>query len=147
MKKFIGIFLFLLIINLLVPVFYYKLYTSVKLPNLGGIPSQEELFISPSPPDKKEVSKDTVTLYDEAGKTTQEIPLLDYLIGAAACEMPAAYEAQAIKAQMVAIHSYYLYVQENPTYLDGGYITFNESLMKGFASKAKLQEYWQLNCE
>ncbi|MEG1863047.1 MAG: SpoIID/LytB domain-containing protein [Oscillospiraceae bacterium] len=141
MKKFIGIFAFLLVINLLVPVIYYKLYSGLNLPDRPMV--EEELSQEPSPPSK--IKKSTVTLYDEGAKTTVEIPLIDYLVGAAACEMPASYEAEAIKAQMVAIHSYYEYVQLNPTYLSTEYITFNEGLMKGYASKLKLQDYWQMN--
>ena len=44
-------------------------------------------------------------LLTETG-TVEEIPVRDYLIGAAAAELPAGYEPEAMKAQIVASHTY-----------------------------------------
>lgn len=43
---------------------------------------------------------------DSADGTVRTVPLRDYLIGAVGAEMPAAYEPEALKAQVVACHTY-----------------------------------------
>ncbi|MBQ7902282.1 MAG: SpoIID/LytB domain-containing protein [Oscillospiraceae bacterium] len=134
MKNFIGIFIFLLTINLFVPVIYCRVYSRM--------PGYE--FIAPESVPAEETGQ-TVTLMDRQSGKMMEIPLKDYLIGAAACEMPALYEKEAIKAQMVAVHSYYLYCRENPEHLKNGYIEINEDKMSGYASPARLMEYWQMD--
>lgn len=101
-------------------------------------------FIAPESTPAEETGQ-TVTLMDRQSGEMMEIPLKDYLIGAAACEMPALYEKEAIKAQMVAVHSYYLYCQENPEHLKNGYIEINEDKMSGYASPERLMEYWQMD--
>lgn len=135
MKNFIGIFIFLLVINLFVPVLYYRVYSQlpqleIGIENSGEQPEQEE-------------AQQTVTLKDRQTGQLMEISLEDYLIGAAACEMPALYNEEAIKAQMVAIHSYYLYCQQHPDYIEGGYITVDEKNLSGYASQTRLMEFWQ----
>lgn len=133
MKNFIGIFIFLLLTNFLVPLAYSKAYAI--------IPSKSYENITEDTKDN-ESSNDNVTLYDEETKSEINISLKDYIIGAAACEMPATYEENAIKAQMVAIHSYYLYCTNNPDFLENGLISVNEKNLKGYASKNKLNEFW-----
>lgn len=142
MKKFIGIFLFLLLINLVVPVLYYNLYSAAQTVLPVSSQSEEISSFAEAPSVKR---TDTVTIYDSEKNEAVELSLIDYLVGAAACEMPASYEAEAIKAQMIAIHSYYEYCQVHPEYINNGYVTFNETLMQGYASKNRLMDYWQLN--
>ena len=43
---------------------------------------------------------------DSADGTVRTVPLRDYLIGAVGAEMPAAYESEALKAQVIACHTY-----------------------------------------
>ena len=133
MKKIIGLYLFMIIINLAVPVAYTKVYS--RLPS-------DKVNISSTLPPAKETSE-MVKIYDNSTVTVLEIPMLEYLIGAAACEMPALYEENAIKAQMVAIHSYYLYCQQNPDQVENGYIQVDEKNLKGYASATRLMEFWQ----
>lgn len=136
MKNFIGIFIFLLLINLFVPVLYYRVYS--QLPDF-------EIEYNENPESEKEENGQTVTLLDRQTDTLIEVPLKEYLIGAAACEMPALYEKEAIKAQIIAVHSYYLYCQENPDHLSKGYIEVDEKKMSGYASPNRLMEYWQMD--
>ena len=133
MKKIIGLYLFLLVINLAIPVMYYKVYSQlpVKQTESDSVPATAE--------------KEYITIYDKSTDSFLELGLEEYLISAAACEMPALYEENAIKAQMVAIHSYYMYCKENPDSLDKGYIEVDEKNMKGYASQARLMEFWQMD--
>ena len=136
MKNFIGIFIFLLLVNVLVPVAYSKIYSVVPI---------EESKLSEKQQNPTNTSEEKVSLYDTQTNSLIELSLEDYLIGAAACEMPALYEENAIKAQMIAIHSYYLYCKENPESLEKGYIEINEKSLKGYASQARLMEFWQMD--
>ncbi len=136
MKNFLAVFIFLFFINIAVPVGYGKLYSG------GNISPESQIS------DNSRLQQDadkTITVFDEATGETVNLQLKDYLIGAAACEMPALYESEAIKAQMVAIHSYYLYCMENPGYLEEEYIKINSSGMSGFAYRNKLNEFWGMN--
>ncbi len=136
MKNFVFVFLFLLSINLFIPVGYGKLYVRMENFEFGENNSN---FVTPSPVDN------TVTLFDASSDGLITLDVIDYLVGAAACEMPALYESEAIKAQMVAIHSYYNYCLENPEHINGGYITVNPEKMTGYRDKNKLQEFWGMS--
>ncbi len=155
MRKFVSVFIVLLMTNFITPIIFYT---------FGGITidssySNEEVldeFMEIEQEELKELNdislvapenyfEDKVTLYNLENNEITTIDLLDYLIGTAACEMPSYYETEAIKAQMIASYSYYLYVLDNPTYLQTSYVPFNENLMQGYASKEKLMEYWQLD--
>lgn len=50
----------------------------------------------------------SLTLYDASVGQNIEVSALDFLVGAAACEMPATWPEDALLAQMVASHSYAL---------------------------------------
>ncbi len=136
MKNFIGIFIFLLLVNVLVPVTYSKVYSVIPIEENN---QSEKLQSTTNSTEEK------VSLYDTQTNAVIELSLEDYLIGAAACEMPALYEENAIKAQMIAIHSYYLYCKDNPDSLEKGYIEINEKNLKGYASQARLMEFWQMD--
>ena len=130
MKKFTGIFIFLLLINISVPFLYSKFYASFSVPTKEEI-SKENIVVD-----------DSVTLYDESAGKEIKVSLKDYLIGATACEMPATYEENALKAQMIAVHSYYLYCKDNPGYLEKEMISVNSSKLKGFTDKTTLNGFW-----
>lgn len=57
--------------------------------------------------------EETVTLYRHQSKTTEILPLEDYLWGVVAGEMPASYHQEALKAQAVASYTYLLYRKNN----------------------------------
>lgn len=78
-----------------------------------------------------------VSLYDEAVGAQIEVSALEFLVGAAACEMPSDWPDDALKAQMVASRSYALY-------LDGQGQTFsaNSALCSGWTSADVLQSRW-----
>ena len=84
-------------------------------------------------------SGDTFDLYNLATQQMCQIDLVSFLVGSAACEMPAVYDDEAIKAQMIACHSYYLYCKENGVPDEDMNLSFDERYMKKYASKQKLR--------
>ena len=137
MKNFVTVFILLLFINVVTPAAYFRIYSYIEQ-NTRIIPSA-----TPAPP--AEADNGSVSIFDKSTGRLLQIPLNEYLIGAAACEMPASYEAEAIKAQMIAIHSYYEYCLQHPEQVENGYIMVEEADMKGFASPQRLQQYWGIN--
>ena len=85
---------------------------------------------------------DPVLLYDAASGTVVQVPVLDYLIGAAACEMPETWPDDAIQAQMVASYSYVLYRRDHGENPEEGWATVNSALGSGWTSAEVLQSRW-----
>lgn len=56
----------------------------------------------------------TVTVWDAATQQERTLPLQEFLVGLAACEMPPEWPAAALCAQMVAGHSYALALGDPP---------------------------------
>lgn len=150
MKKFIGIFIFLFCINAFVPVLYYQLYYNSSINQMTEFitdNSNEENFTDESESYQETPTPQNIT-YDLYNLATQELCTMDrisFLVGSAACEMPASYNEEAIKAQMIACHSYYLYCKENGVPHEDLNLSFDERYMQKYASKQRLQEYWGMS--
>ena len=54
-----------------------------------------------------------ILIQNAADSSVLEVPVLDYMIGAAASEMPVNWPDEALKAQAVASHSYALYQRDH----------------------------------
>lgn len=140
MKKFLYVFILLMSVNLCVPVIYYKIYYQKGSDNIINEDSQQ--ITQPDGQTDSETSNITYSLYNLETQELEEMDLISFLVGSAACEMPAYYEMEAIKAQMIACHSYYLYCTQNGVPNDDLNLSFDQRYMQKYASKAKLQEYW-----
>lgn len=90
----------------------------------------------------------TLSVMDSETKTVTEQRLEEYLIGVITAEMPASYEAEALKAQAVAARSYILSRQqgENPDHPEAA-VCNSPSHCKGHlsleAAKAKWGKAWE----
>ncbi len=90
----------------------------------------------------------TVTLYCTESKTTQTLPLKDYLWGVLAGEMPASYPQEALKAQVVASYSYLLHrkesIQNHPEsdFGHSGDVCDDPAHCKAYLSPADAAEKW-----
>lgn len=90
----------------------------------------------------------TVTLYHTADKTTEVLPLKDYLWGVLAGEMPASYPKEALKAQVVASYSYLLHrkntIRSHPEgeFGHSGDICDDPNHCKAFLSPAAATARW-----
>ena len=83
-----------------------------------------------------------VYLYDEAAGAVAEVAARDFLIGAAACEMPPDWPDDALCAQMVASHSYALYCRDHGGSDEAGWLTVNSALGSGWTDEAALRARW-----
>ena len=137
MKNFICIFALFLSVNIFVPAVYYQVYHGAHdiLSSLTDINPQNDP-ISPIE------NNSDYCLYNLETQQTDSFDIITFLVGSAACEVPAYYEKEAIKAQMIACHSYYLYCRKNGLPDDDLNLSYNESKMQKFASKEKLKDFW-----
>lgn len=76
-----------------------------------------------------------LTLYDAAAGESITVPVEEFLIGAAACELPTDWPDDAILAQMVASHSYALSLGEDA-------MEVNSALCAGWTDTEVLQARW-----
>lgn len=96
---------------------------------------------TPAPSQEPEPAE-PVALYDAASGTVVQVPVLEYLIGAAACEMPETWPDDAIQAQMVASYSYILYRRDHVEDPEAGWTTVNSALGSGWTSSEVLRSRW-----
>ena len=87
---------------------------------------------------------------DTSTGLVSEVTVRDYIIGAAAAEMPATFEPEAIKAQMVAAHTYAerqrLREQSSPTpQLCGADFSNDPAKYQGFFTDSQMQHYYGEN--
>lgn len=95
-------------------------------------------FQQESDPEKIEC----VLLYDVATKTILSVDCAEYMRYATACEMPALYEEEALKAQAVAAWTYVLYQTLNATDPNQPVLTVNTANYTGFCREEDLKKLW-----
>lgn len=84
---------------------------------------------------------------DSSTGEVMQVPRRDYLIGAAASEMPFSWPDEALKAQMVAAHSYALYCRDHATAANGSWLSADPARRQGYLSDAVLHSYWGTSYE
>ncbi len=136
----------------LLPVFSAGLPAAAERPGVsappaagGGtpaVPATAAPTALPAPSATPRPEPDPIRLYDEAVGEVRTVPLEEYLVGAAACEMPPTWPDDALLAQMVAAHSYALYQRGLETTADGAYLTVNSALCSGWTTAEVLQSLW-----
>ncbi|MBQ5782922.1 MAG: SpoIID/LytB domain-containing protein [Oscillospiraceae bacterium] len=137
MKNFIVVFVFLVAVNIAIPTAYHRIYTAAVTEDSND----RENVTSPFEEDSTDAVSDYV-LYNLETNELEYMDLVDFLVGSAACEVPASYEKEAIKAQMIACHSYYLYCKENGVPHDDLNLSFDKRYMSKWADRDRLKEYW-----
>ena len=87
---------------------------------------------------------EVIRLWDAGAGEVLEVPLLEYLIGAAASEMPVTWPDEALKAQAVASHSYALYQRDRASAdkLEGAWCSADPARRQGYMTREVLQSYW-----
>ena len=83
-----------------------------------------------------------VLIYDEAAKTNLFVSCAEYIRYATACEMPALYEEEALKAQAVAAWTYVLYQTINASDPNQPVLTVNSANYTGFCREEDLKKLW-----
>ena len=86
---------------------------------------------------------EVIRLWDAGSQQVLEVPLLEYLIGAAASEMPVTWPDEALKAQAVASHSYALYQRDHASAdkLEGAWFSADPARRQGYMTREVLQSY------
>lgn len=139
MKNFILVFVFLAAVNLAVPAVYHHFYFQTQA---GQTVTDNSSPADPFVQDSSTANDGKYVLYNLETNELEYMDLVDFLVGSAACEMPASYEKEAIKAQMIACHSYYLYCKENGVPHDDLNLSFDKRNMSKWADKERLQQFW-----
>ncbi|RYL95136.1 stage II sporulation protein D [Sporolactobacillus sp. THM7-4] len=84
----------------------------IVLPAIVVLPYTHHKALDTNPKQKEEPetkhSVITVSVYRQASKTTEKVPLDQYLFGVVGSEMPADFQLEALKAQAIAARTYIL---------------------------------------
>lgn len=101
---------------------------------------------------KKEGDGGTFKLYDASTKKTIEVSGREFCYGALATEMDTSWQKEALKAQTVAIYSYYSSLRaeqkNNPDKsLNGADFEVNCKIWKVYVPKAELEDKWSSTFE
>lgn len=84
-----------------------------------------------------------ILVWDTANSELLTLPAQEYLIGAAACEVPYTWPDDAILAQMVACHSWALYQKEQADGSnEGAWFSVNTTQCSGYAPELVLRSRW-----
>ena len=97
------------------------------------LPSMPPAFSGTIAPDPALAAAD-ITLYDAGTDSERVVSVREFLIGAAACEMPPSWNDNALLAQMVASHSYALALGEP--------MQVNSALCAGWTDAEVLKARW-----
>ncbi len=83
-------------------------------------------------------------LWDSGSGSLLTVSVREYLIGAVASELAMTWPDEALKAQIIACHSYILYCKENAdlTALGGAYLSVDPARREGYMTDTVLQSYW-----
>lgn len=115
------------------------------VPTVTAAPAEVRAASTPTPapdPAAQIGADEPVLLYDAAAGQTRSVPVRDFLVGVAACELPSDWPDAAIQAQMVAAHSYALYCRDHAADPAGGWLTVNSATGSGWTDDAALQARW-----
>lgn len=129
----------------------------IRLPDKTDPPAplSSEPFLEPAAPDmpapaapepaaEPKQPAENILLKNAADGSLLEVSPLEYMIGAAASEMPPNWPDEALRAQAVASHSYVLYQrdQKSAEQQQEGWITVDPARRQGFMTREVLQSYW-----
>ncbi len=98
-----------------------------------GKPAEKSVF---SETEKEEKEK-TITLYRTKTKKTEKLTLTEYLTGVISAEISPLYPEEAIKAQVVAAHTYALYKEK-----EGEALTDDYTRHQGYISPDEAKKKW-----
>ena len=89
-------------------------------------------------------AEDVIRVQNASTGQVLEIPVLEYMIGAVASEMPITWPDEALKAQGIAAHSYALYQRghADTEALGGAWFSVDPARRQGCMTTEVLQSYW-----
>lgn len=107
-------------------------FVMVVLPFLSLSDNMGEKRLNPAKENEKVIVENTDT------KAEIETDLFEYIVGSVAAEMPASFEAEALKAQAVASYTYKKYLSEN----GNSAVSSNPEIHQGYKTRDELKELW-----
>ena len=122
-KAFLLLCALLLVLGSALPLAGYRLARAVlgRRAAISPAPASSTSAVSEAAPAAFEGDADVFLIEDLSTGEVQQVPKRDYLIGAAAAEMPLTWPDEALKAQIVAAHSYALYCRDHASAANGSY--------------------------
>ena len=144
MKKFfLPIFAVLLVLGSILPLAAYRVTRAV----LSGAEPASSAVSSPAasaqPPSAvPSADAETFLVEDQATGQVLELSRQEYVLGAVAAEMPVSWPDEALKAQIVAAHSYALYCRDHASAANGSWLSADPARRQGYLTDAVLHSYW-----
>ncbi len=116
------------------------LYQEQEPPAESGADVPEASSAQPPQPEPAEQA----LLWDAGTGTLLQLPMEEYLLGAAASEMPQSYPDEAIKAQIVATHSYYEHCRRNGCFTleEGAVLQVDTTRREGYLTPEARGQLW-----
>ena len=148
-KAFLLLCALLLALGSALPLAGYRLARAVlsRRADLPPAPASSTSAASEAAPAAFEGDADVFLIEDLSTGEVQQVPKRDYLIGAAAAEMPLTWPDEALKAQIVAAHSYALYCRDHASAANGSWLSADPARRQGYLTDAVLHSYWGTDYE
>ena len=148
-KAFLLLCALLLALGSALPLAGYRLARAVlgRRADVPPAPASSTSAVSEAAPAAFEGDADVFLIEDLSTGEVQQVPKRDYLIGAAAAEMPLTWPDEALKAQIVAAHSYALYCRDHASAANGSWLSADPARRQGYLTDAVLHSYWGTDYE
>ena len=148
-KAFLLLCALLLALGSALPLAGYRLARAVlgRRADVSPAPASSTSAVSEAAPAAFEGDADVFLIEDLSTGEVQQVPKRDYLIGAAAAEMPLTWPDEALKAQIVAAHSYALYCRDHASAANGSWLSADPARRQGYLTDAVLHSYWGTDYE
>ena len=143
-KAFLLLCALLLVLGSALPLAGYRLARAVlgRRADVPPAPASSTSAVSEAAPAAFEGDADVFLIEDLSTGEVQQVSKRDYLIGAAAAEMPLTWPDEALKAQIVAAHSYALYCRDHASAANGSWLSADPARRQGYLTDAVLRSYW-----
>lgn len=148
-KAFLLLCALLLVLGSALPLAGYRLARAVlsRRAAVPPAPASSTYAVSEAAPAAFEGDADVFLIEDLSTGEVQQVPKRDYLIGAAAAEMPLTWPDEALKAQIVAAHSYALYCRDHASAANGSWLSADPARRQGYLTDTVLHSYWGTDYE
>lgn len=143
-KAFLLLCAVLLVLGSALPLAGYRLAQAALSQTSDAPPPASGAFsaVPETAPASYDGDADVFLVEDSAVGEVRQVPRREYLIGAAAAEMPLSWPDEAIKAQIVAAHSYALYCRDHASAANGSWLSADSARRQGYLSDTVLHSYW-----
>lgn len=148
-KAFLLLCALLLVLGSALPLAGYRLARAAlgRRADVPPAPASSTSAVSEAAPAAFEGDADVFLIEDLSTGEVQQVSKRDYLIGAAAAEMPLTWPDEALKAQIVAAHSYALYCRDHASAANGSWLSADPARRQGYLTDAVLHSYWGTDYE